>query len=92
MYLYGLFDNEDVSKKVSISSIKYLSSQLDAFLKIYENNVMIENDEDRQTIERLKRISELLKDGRYDQLIADPTFTIDFNDNNDDYLPDYFPI
>ena len=92
MYLYGTYDDHNTVEKVSLGSVKYLSQQLADFLKIYEENVMIDDDHQKEILERLKRISSLLQQGRYDQLIADPRLIIDFNDNNEDYLPSYYPI
>ena len=92
MYLYGLFDDEK-QNKVSLGSIKFLSEQLDRFLDIYEKKLTIDQDVDWDTINRLKTISTLLKQQRYGELIADPSFVIDFNDDNDgDYLPEYYPL
>ena len=92
MYLYGLFDDEK-QNNVSLGSIKFLSEQLDRFLDIYEKKVTIDQDVDWDTINRLKTISTLLKQQRYGELIADPSFVIDFNDDNDgDYLPEYYPL
>lgn len=92
MYLYGTYDDHNTVKKVSLGSVKYLSQQLADFLEIYEENVMIDDDHQKEILERLKRISALLQQGRYDQLIADPRLIIDFNDDNEDYLPSYYPI
>lgn len=92
MYLYGYYDNEDNKQKVSLGAVKYLSEQLDRFLKIYEKDIFIEDVEDRECLEQLKRISESLKNQRYHELIVDPQYVIDFNDNDEDYLPDYFPL
>lgn len=91
MYLYGYYDNDN-KEKVSLGAVKYLSEQLERFLKIYEKDVFIEDAEDRKCLEQLKLISQALKDQRYYELITDPQYVIDFNDDDDDYLPDYFPL
>ena len=92
MYLYGVLDADDASNKVSLSSIKFLAEQLDKFVKTYEREVVINDPTDRKTLERLKMISSLLNQQRYDQLILDPNFVIDFNNDADGYLPEYFPF
>ena len=91
MYLFEYFEKEE-KPKVSIDAIKFLSNQLEEFLNIYEKEVYIENEKDKETVRRLREISTLLKNERYEQLIVDPMAVIDFNTVTDEYLPDYFPI
>lgn len=91
MYIYGYFQNEE-TPKVSLSAVKYLSEQLEKFLLIYEKEVLIDDEEDRKRIEQLKNISMLLKQGRYHELIVDPYSVIDFQNDDDDYIPKYAPI
>lgn len=90
MYLYGYFNDE--IPKVSLGSIKFLTSQLNEFLAIYEKKVLIDDPEIRENVERLKQILTLLKQQRYNELIAEPNLVIDFNDDNEEYLPEYYPI
>lgn len=90
MYIYGYFNND--IPKLSLGSIKFLTSQLNEFLAIYEKKILITSQEQRDTIERLKRILEILKSERYDQLISDPGWVIDYADDNEEYLPDYYPV
>jgi len=88
MYIYT--DNPDKVDKISIGSIKYLTRTLDDFVNIYEQNVYM-SDEDRQKLELIKEILMYLKHGRFDMLISDPSI-IDFNDDDENYFPEYFPI
>ena len=91
MYLYGYFENEE-KPKISIEAIQYLSSQLEKFLNIYEKEVYVDEPKDMETLRRLREISTLLKQQRYDQLIVDPSAVIDFNTQISEYLPSYYPI
>lgn len=90
MYLYGYFNDE--IPKVSLGSIKFLTSQLSELLAIYEKKVLIDDPRVRESIERLKQILILLKQQEYSELIAEPGMVIDFNDDNEEYLPEYYPI
>lgn len=82
---------ENPSSKISLGSIKYLTKQLHDFIEVYEKCILMTNEE-KATFAELKQISELLDHQRYDLLIALPQYVIDFNDDNEDYLPEYFPI
>jgi hypothetical protein len=90
MYLYGYFDNKP-PEKVSLGAIKFLTNQLDDFVKLYESDVLITEQDDRDVLNKLKTIRDLLKAQRYDMLITDPNYIIDFNDDNEEYLPKYYP-
>lgn len=77
--------------KVSISSIKYLTTQLSDFLEIYGKKVLM-NEEEKESYNKLVIIVNLLKEKRYDELFVNPYFVIDFNDDTDNYLPEYLPL
>lgn len=83
--------SNDNSKKISLGSIKYLTKQLHDFVEAYEKYILM-NNEEKKIFEELKKISYLLDHQRYDVLIALPQYVIDFTDDNNDYLPDYYPI
>ena len=83
--------NNDNLKKISLGSIKYLTKQLHDFVETYEKYILM-NNEEKKIFEELKKISYLLDHQRYDVLIALPQYVIDFTDDNNDYLPDYYPI
>jgi hypothetical protein len=78
--------------KISLCSIKFLTCQLEEFIKLYEKKVFISNEDDKKRIEDLKKILSILKAERYELLINDPGRIIDYADDNGDYLPDYFPL
>ena len=84
--------NPEKIVKVSISSIKYLTTQLSDFLEIYGKKVLMLSDEEREAYNRLIIISNLLKEKRYGELFVNPYFVVDFDDDNDDYLPEYLPL
>jgi len=89
--MYGDFqENKEI--KLSLGSIKYLTRQLHDFVRTYEKDILITDPEIKAKFEKLKEISELLDRQRYDVLISDPSYVIDFNDDNEDYLPSYYPI
>lgn len=90
MYIYGYHDDSFV--KVSMSSIRYLTEQLGIFLSVYEKKILLTTDKDKETFEKLKEIHMLLKNQRYDRLITNPSYVINFNVDDEDYLPGYFPI
>ena len=91
MLIYS--DNETTEmKKVALSSVNFLSQQLNEFLAIYEKNILIQDDETRNSLEYLKFIAEMLNLGRYNELIVDPYYVIDFTDDRDNCLPGYYPI
>ncbi len=85
-----MFGNE--IPKVSLGSIKFLTKQLEEFINLYEKKIYITNDEDKKRLEDLKRILLILKSERYDQLINNPGRIIDYSDDNEEYLPDYYPL
>jgi hypothetical protein len=91
--MYEYFIDPDKIQKVSIRALRYLSSQLEMFLLLYEKNILITDRDSLERFNRLKQISEILKQERYDMLINNPELLIDFTDNiEDDYLPDYYPL
>ena len=92
MLLYEYLINTDDIKKVSLGSIKYLTSQLEMFVALYEKNILVINQEEVNIINQLKQIVILLKEGRYGELINNPELLIDFTDDNEDYLPNYYPL
>ena len=84
--------NPEKINKVSISAIKYLTTQLSDFLELYGKRVLMMSDREREAYNRLVIISNLLKEKRYDELFVNPYFVIDFDDDSDDYLPEYLPL
>lgn len=90
MYIYGDYDNTFI--KVSMSSIRYLTEQLGFFISVYEKKILLVTDEDKENFRKLKEIYELLKYQRFDQLIANPTYVIDFQNDSEEYIPKYYPI
>jgi hypothetical protein len=92
MLLYEYLINTDDIKKVSLGSIRYLTSQLEMFVALYEKNILVINQEEVNIINQLKQIVILLKEGRYGELINNPELLIDFTDDNEDYLPNYYPL
>lgn len=83
------YDNEEIPK-ISLSALKYLSTQLSDFLDLYGKKVLM-TDEEKIAYKKLRIISNLLKERHYSDLIADPNL-IDFEDDADDYLPEYLPL
>lgn len=77
--------------KISLGAIKFLTKQLNDFVETYEKNILITSEEDLKKFEKLKNISKLLNEGQYDLLITYPNMFIDFNDDNEEYIPEYFP-
>ena len=92
MLLYEYMINTDDIKKVSLGSVKYLTGQLEQFVQIYEKNILLLSQEEVNALTQLKEIVNILKEGRYNELINNPELIIDFNDNNEDYLPSYYPL
>jgi hypothetical protein len=92
MLLYEYMINTDDIKKVSLGSVKYLTEQLEQFVQIYEKNILLLSQEEVNALTQLKEIVNILKEGRYNELINNPELIIDFNDNNEDYLPSYYPL
>lgn len=90
MLLYTMSDPNSF-KKVSLGSIKFLAKQLNDFVETYEKKVLIQTPEDRRAFNRLKMISKLLNEEQYGMLITNPYLYIDFEDDNDEYIPHYFP-
>lgn len=92
MLMYEHMLNVDDIKKVSLGSIRFLTTQLEQFVLLYEKNILLLSQEEVNIITQLKQIVTLLKEGRYNELINNPELIIDFNDNNDEYLPSYYPL
>ena len=90
MHIYS--NNDETFVKVSMSSIKYLTYQLGVFLAIYEKKILLVTEEDRENFNQLKQLYQLLKEGRFDELISNPSYVIDFKVDDDEYLPRYYPI
>lgn len=91
MYMYGYFNDPKI-QKISLGSIKYLTRQLNEFVSTYEKKVLIEDEEVKTKFERLKTIASLLNQQRFSELISDPMAVIDFNDDDEDYLPEWYPL
>jgi hypothetical protein len=92
MLLYEYMINTDDIKKVSLGSVKYLTEQLEHFVQVYEKNILLLSQEEVNALTQLKEIANILKEGRYNELINNPELIIDFNDNNEEYLPSYYPL
>ena len=90
MILYIPKDPSNI-RKVSLGSIKFLAKQLKDFVETYEKNILINTEEDLKNFEQLKYISKLLNAGEYDKLIEYPQLFIDFDDDNEEYIPEYYP-
>lgn len=88
MYIYSY--NKEIPK-ISLGSIKFLTSQLEGFISLYEKKVLITSQEQRDKLDQLKRILVLLQTGQYNQLMTNPYMIIDFMDDNEEYLPKYYP-
>ena len=89
-YLYGYYIDD--IQKISLGSIKFLREQLESFISTYEKNILIKNEDDRKRLDSLKEIVRLLKEERYDMLMNDPGRIIDYADDNEEYLPSYYPL
>lgn len=76
--------------KISINAIQYLAKQLDSLIKLYDKNILISNVEDFNKLNQLRKISNILNEGRYDLLITSPYEIIDFSDPKEDYCPEYY--
>ena len=92
MLMYEHMLNVDDIKKVSLGSVKYLTEQLEQFVQVYEKNILLLSQEEVNALTQLKEIANILKEGRYNELINNPELIIDFNDNNEEYLPSYYPL
>ena len=84
MLLYEYMINTDDIKKVSLGSVKYLTEQLEQFVQVYEKNILLLSQEEVNALTQLKEIANILKEGRYNELINNPELIIDFNDNNEE--------
>ena len=89
-YLYGYYIDD--IQKISLGSIKFLREQLESFISTYEKNILIKNEDDRKRLDSLKEIVRLLKEEIYDMLMNDPGRIIDYADDNEEYLPSYYPL
>ena len=94
MMMYEYFIDTDNIKKVSLRALRFMGQELEAFLQLYEKNILITNKEDLYNFNRLKQISSYLKQGNYGALMNNPELMIDFADysDEDDYLPSYYPL
>ena len=90
MYIYSDYHPEGI-EKVSLGSVRFLATQLDELVTLYEKKILLKTPEQKQALEQLKIISKLLINEQYDQVITDPGYVIDF-DNDEDYLPEYYPL
>lgn len=90
MYIYSDYHPEGI-EKVSLGAVRFLTTQLDEFVTLYEKKILLKTPEEKEALAQLKIISQLLSDERFDQLITDPKYVIDFSDN-EDYLPSYYPL
>lgn len=92
MLMYEYFINADDIKKISLGSIKYMTNQLDMFLSLYEKNILVISKEEVEIINKLKQVVQILKEGRFNELINNPDLMIDFMDDDEDYYPKYVPF
>ena len=90
MYVYSYCDEEFV--KVSMSSIRFLTEQLGNFIAVYEKKILLVSDEDKEKFNRLKEIYSMLRNQRYDLLMNNPSYVINFEIDDEEYLPGYYPI
>jgi hypothetical protein len=92
MLLYEYFIEPDKIEKVSLRALKFMSQELETFLSFYEKDILLVSQDEMDALNRLKKLSELLKTGQYDKLMNNPELMIDFSDNDEtSYLPDYYP-
>lgn len=93
MMIYEAYQiDPDDFKKISLRSLKFLAQELRIFLAFYEKDILLVSQEEQEAFFKLKKMSELLDQGRYDLLINNPDIMIDFDDNDDSsYLPSYYP-
>ena len=94
MLMYEYFIDTDKIKKISLRALKFMSKELESFLELYEKNILIVNKEELDNFNKLKQISTYLKEGNYGALMNNPELMIDFSDDDDEdeYLPSYFPL
>lgn len=90
MYVYSYCDEEFV--KVSMSSIRFLTEQLGNFIAVYEKKILLVSDEDKEKFNRLKEIYSMLRNQRYDLLMNNPSYVINFEIDDEEYLPGYYSI
>ena len=91
MLMYSNYQETDM-EKVSISSINFLLKQLKDLITVYEKKILLCTDEEKDALNKLKYIAEMMDQNRYNELITDPYYVIDFTDDGDGYLPDYYPL
>ena len=85
-------DNPEDIPKVSLGSIKYLTTQLSDFLELYGKKILITSEDEAEAYRRLCILANLLKEKRYGELFNYPYFIIDFDDDPENYLPEYLPL
>ena len=73
-------------EKINYKDINFLSQQLEALIKVYKKKVLMDDDRYHMIMAYLEDISNRLKAGRYDTLIAD-TSIISFKDEDEDDYP-----
>ena len=90
MMLYTDMDQKN-TPKISLGAVKFLAKQLKEFIELYEKKILLQTPEEIEKFNKLKEISRLLNNEDYHLLIADPFRYIDFTDDDEEYLPDWFP-
>lgn len=85
MIIYTDNDKEEV--KIYHKDLQRLAKHIDGFVDVYFKNIFIENREHIENLNKLKKISALIKMGRYDELIND-TSIISYAEpeEDDDYI------
>lgn len=72
-------------RRITINDLDILGNGLKEYIKRYKT-LFAYNDEEEKIFEELDKISDLLIQRKYDQLIFDPSYMIDPNNNKEDYL------
>lgn len=70
MMLYGRGMSNKEIQPIDLSSIQFLTQQLERVIKLYEDYVLL-RDIDKDNINELKQYLDILESKRYDMLVAD---------------------
>lgn len=72
-------------EKIQYGDIKFLTEQLESFIKIYKKKVLMDDNRYYQVMTYLEDILYKLKAGKYDMLIADTSIISYEEDEVDNY-------
>lgn len=61
-------------KMITMEELGILTTQLDAFVKFYNEYILLEDDEHRAALKELECYSDLLNKKAYDQLFLDTSY------------------